>query len=102
MYDSAHVLSLEVASLEYRIRDYDSRITGSGMGKVFFLTNPYTDCGVLDIECDGKVIYATVAIRTPEDETVFDSFCVANNEHAPREILTKAEDCFVGRGYIWN
>lgn len=90
----AHAMSLAVAAYEYEQRGDSTRITGSGLGKIFFKTTPGTE-EYAEVELhayrDGS-FGAVIAIRHPEGDFVLSEDPYADKYHAsPAYILDMIE-----------
>lgn len=85
----AHAMSLAVAAYEYEQRGDATRITGSGLGKIFFKTTPSVDHAEVELRayCDGS-FGAVIAIHYPEGTHVLPADTYADKHHAsPAYIL---------------
>lgn len=85
----AHAMSLAVAAYEYEQRGDSTRITGSGLGKIFFKTTPSADYAEVELHAyrDGS-FSAVISIHYPEETHVLPEFTHVDKYHtSPAYIL---------------
>lgn len=85
----AHAMSLAVAAYEYEQRGDATRITGSGLGKIFFKPAPSTEYAEVELHAypDGS-FGAIVTIHDTEGDFVLSDDTYADKYHAsPAYIL---------------
>lgn len=85
----AHAMSLAVAAYEYEQRGDATRITGSGLGKIYFKTTPNTDYAEVELHAffDGS-FGAVISIHYAEGTHVLPADTYADKYHAsPAYIL---------------
>lgn len=89
----AHAMSLAVAAYEYEQRGDSTRITGSGVGRVYFKTGPGTEYAEAELHAyrDGS-FGAVIIIHDTEGDFVLSETPFADKYHAsPAYILDMIE-----------
>lgn len=94
----AHAMSLAVTAYEYVKRGDSTRITGSGLGKIFFKTTPGTEYAEVELRAyrDGS-FGAVISIHHTEGTYVLSDDTYADKHHAsPAYILDMIQPALEG------